>query len=365
MAALLLYGIPYAALFVLALRMPGWRSLATLAVILALPLGWLAWVGFRSAERAPGGAGLGILMGTLLVCSAMAGLLAGAATRGLMLWRPLIGQSRMRSTLLVLAGLLAMPAFLAGSSWLSERDRRLPDAACLTARHHVTIAGADLWLPSAPVFTPWTDGKTLYPFSTHQGMRAFCGIGLGAKKPVRLVNLSVDVKELRFTGRPLREKFCASGQRDLAKLLCNIDASAPHSSHGFPEQLSIHSPAEYDHRRMLASGGGTHAAFIRESKAAEGSGQALRASEAGEFIRYSDRYWVARDRTWTNDAGEPYTLSCYDTPPAGMLYCTTTYLLASGPQVTYRFRAPQDELASVAKLVDANVHVLLDILTPG
>lgn len=39
-----------------------------------------------------------------------------------------------------------------------------------------------------------------------------------------------------------------------------------------------------------------------------------------------------------------------------MLLCSTTYRLSLGPHASYSFRAHPDELASVAKTVDANVH---------
>ncbi|WBS00625.1 hypothetical protein OU994_20170 [Pseudoduganella sp. SL102] len=357
-ASLVLYLIPYIALFALAVRMPGWRSLAACTLVAGLPLGWFAWDGFRSVETAPGGAGLFLLMGTLFICSAIAGLLAGVATRTAMLWRPRIGQSRTRSVFLVLAGFLALPAFLGGASWWSEWQRRPPDGTCLAAKHHVTIAGADLWLPSAPVFAPWTGKDQLYPFSVNRRMRDFCSLSLEAEQPVTLVNLSIDVGKLGFEGRPSRDRFCASGDRDLAKLLCPAEVRA-----GFPHTISVYSPTGHDYRRMLASSRGSHAAFVKEETAAVRSGQVLEAAAAGDFNRYANGYWVARDKTWRNEAGEPYTLYCYDSPPAGMLHCSTTYRLKWGPEVCYSFRAHQDEVASAANTVDANFQALMRILT--
>lgn len=358
-ASLVLYLIPYVALFALAVRMPGWRSLAACTLVAGLPLGWFAWDGFRSVETAPGGAGLFLLMGTLFVCSAIAGLLAGVATRAAMLWRPRIGQSRTRSAFLVLAGFLALPAFVGGASWWSEWKRRLPDEACLAAKHHVTIAGADLWLPSAPVFTPWTGKDQLYPFSVNRPMRDFCGLSLEAEQPVNVVHLSIAVGEMAYEGSPLRKRFCTAGDQKLAKLLCPAEARTD-----FPHTISVYSPTDYDYRRRLGSSGqGSHAAFVKEEDAAIQDGQPLEVAAAGDFNRYANGYWVARDKTWRNEAGEPYTLHCHEITPAGMHHCSTTYRLKWGPQVSYSFRAHQNEVASAAKTVDANFQALMRILT--
>ncbi|GGY49400.1 DUF1109 domain-containing protein [Pseudoduganella albidiflava] len=358
-ASLSLYLIPYIALFALALRMPGRRSLAAFAVVTGVALGSLAWYGFRSADSAPGGAGLFLLMGTLFICSAIAGLLAGVATRAAMLWRPRTRQSRTRSAFLVLAGFLALPALVGGASWWSEWQRRPPDETCLAAKHHVTIAGADFWLPSAPVFAPWTGKDQLYSFSVNRRMRDFCSLSLETEQPVTLVNLSIDVGKLGFEGRPSRDRFCASGDRDLAKLLCPAEVRAD-----FPHTISVYSPTDYDYRRMLGSSGqGSHAAFVKEKDAAIQYGQPLEVAAAGDFNRYANGYWVARDGMWHNEASEPFTLHCHDISPAGMLHCSTTYRLKWGPQVSYSFRAHQDDVASAAKTVDANFQALMRILT--
>ncbi|GGY14499.1 hypothetical protein GCM10007386_50790 [Pseudoduganella dura] len=114
---------------------------------------------------------------------------------------------------------------------------------------------------------------------------------------------------------------------------------------------------------MRTNDRGAYAAFVRERDAGIATGRPLQQSVTGDFSRFSNGYWIARDEAWRNDAGEPYTLYCHDTPPSGMLLCSTTYRLILGPQVTYGFRANQDELASVAKTVDLNLHVLLDSIT--
>jgi len=362
MFLLLLYPLPYLACFVLALLMPGRRSLAVLAVLLGLPLGWLVLQGFQSMARAPGGAILGAVVATTLICSAAAGLLSGVATRAVLLWFPRLGRSRLRSAPAVLLGLLALPSLLAASMWWGQHARRVPDAACLAATHHVRLAGVVLQLPSAPLFRVQTGENQRYAFSSHESMRAFCATSADAEEPLDIVHLSVKADELSFKGRPQRDAFCASAKQDWAELLCHAGRSTALSSHGFPEDLSVYSPTGYDHKRMLVSERGAYPTFARERDAALRSGHPLQAMQTGEFSAFSNGYWIARDGTWKNDAGEPYTLYCYETTPAGMLYCSTTYRLQAGPQASYRFRAHRDELAVVARTVDANFHRLMDSL---
>ena len=359
---LLAFALPYFALFVIALFMPGRRSLQVLAALIGLPLAWLVLEGFRSLERAPGGAGLGILVVTAAICTAAAGLLSGVATRAVMLWNPRIRQSRICCAGLVLLGFLCIPSVLGAASWWSQMNVRVPDDACLTATHHVKLAGRDLWLPSAPLFTPWLGEKKPYAFSSHPRMRAFCGISLDADEPIHIVNLTIEGKELRYKGPPQRDKFCASSRQDWATLLCNAGKYSAESSDVFPAKISVYSPTGYDHRRMLVSDRGAYATAMKERAAAIQSGQALQEERTNGFIRFSNGYWIAADARWKNDAGEPYTLYCYETAPTGMFNCTTTYRLRLGPHVTYSFRARQDALASASKTVDANFHAFMKSL---
>lgn len=358
MAALLLYALPYIALFVLALRMPARGSLVILAALLGIPLAWLIREGFRAANDAPGGAGFMLLLVTLFLCTAGAGLLAGVATRAILLWRPGIRHSRLRCAIVVLSGALAIPAAFAGRSWWSEHERRLPDAACLAAQHDVTLAGAQLRLPSARGITPWTGEKELYSFEVSQRLRRFCGISHDGHKPVRLVHLMIEPEKLAANGYPLRDRFCATGH-PLGKLLCTRPEGP---GHDFPEDISLFVPGRLAPNGMPTIERGSHAAWVKEKDAADRSGRPLAAWEAGEFTRFSNGYWVARDASWKNDAGEPFTLYCYDTQPPGMLYCTASYRLALGPAVTYRLRARPEELASVAKTADRNFHALMRTL---
>lgn len=359
MLFILLYVVPFPALFAIALAMPGRRSLLVAAVLLGAPLGWLAFEGVRSMHRAPGGAIVGSAIVTGMIFVAAAGLLSGVITRAVLLRIGRTRRSRMQSVAIVLTGFLAVPSLLAASMWWSNQKIRVPDEACLSAQHHVSIAGADFWLPSAPVFTAWITDKELYSFSSHQRMRAFCSINGDATDPVKLVNLSIDTTKLRYKGPPQRDKFCASSQRDWAKRLCHSDMPTAVSGDGFPEEITVYSPTEYDHKRMLVSDRGAYHAFVKQRDAGILSGQPLQGSQTDDFSRFSNGYWIARDKAWRNDANEPFTLYCYDTKPEGMLYCSTTYRLRSGPQVTYSFRASQNELALASKTVDANFHAFM------
>lgn len=358
-----LYILPYVVIFALALMMPGRRSLLLLAGVLGLPLGWLMWEGFRSMGRAPGGAILGVFVVAAFIGSAVSGLIAGVMTRAISLRFSSAKHSRGQHAVLVLVGGLAIPSFLAASFWWSQWNIRVPDEACLNAKHHVSIAGLDLWLPSAPIFTPWVGEKELYSFSSHQRMRSFCSISLKTKKPIEVVNLSIKPEQLSFKGQPQRDKFCAATRQEWAKLLCGSSRPTATSSNGFPEKISIYSPTGFDHKKMLVSEHSSYAGFIKKSEAAIRSGKPLQAVRNDDFDQFSNGYWIARDKVWRNDAGEPFSLYCYETKPSGMLYCETTYRLSLGPQVTYSFRAPQEQLASVSRTVDANLHFFLRSLT--
>ena len=360
---LVLYILPYVVFFALALMMPGRRSLFLLAGVLGLPLGWLMWEGFRSMGSAPGGAILGVIVVAAFIGSAVAGLIAGVTTRAISFSFLSARHSRVQHAVLVLVGGLAIPSILAASFWWSQWNIRIPDEACLNAKHHVSIAGLDLWLPSAPIFTLWVGEKELYSFSSHQRMRSFCSISLKTKKPIEVVNLSIYSEQLSFKGQPQRDKFCAATRQEWGKLLCRRSTPTATSSNGFPEKISIYSPTEFDHKKMLVSEHSAYAGFIKKSEAAIRSGRPLQALRNDDFDQFSNGYWIARDKTWRNDAGEPFSLYCYETTPSGMLHCTTTYRLSLGPQVTYSFRAPQEQLASVSRTVDANLHFFLRSLT--
>ncbi len=353
---LLFLALPYTALFALALVMPGRRSLAACSVLLGLPLAWLALEGFRSMGRAPGGAILGVAVMTGIICIAAAGFVSGAVSRWAMLALPRVAQTRSRSALLVLAGFLAIPSVLAGSMWWSQQRIRVPDGACLAAHHQVELAGAAFRLPSAPIFTVWTKADKPYALSRHEDMRAFCSLSGDADKPIGIVKLSIDTDRLLYKGPPVRDKFCALSKEDWAQQLCHAGERTALSRQGVPDEISIYSPTRDDLRRMGVSDRGAYRAFVKENEAAIASGRPLQVTQTADFSHYANGYWIARDRNWKNDAGEPFSLYCYETKPSNMLLCSTTYRLSLGPHASYSFRAHPDELASVAKTVDANVH---------
>jgi hypothetical protein len=361
---LIFYLLPYVVFFMLVLMMPGRRSLLLLlAGVLGLPLAWLLWESFRSMGSAPGGAILGSIVVAAFIGSAVAGLIAGVMIRAISLRFLSAKHSRVQHAVLVLIAGLAIPSILAASVWWSQWKIRVPDDACLNAKHHVSIAGLDLWLPSAPIFTPWMGEKELYSFSSHERMRSFCSISLKKKTPIEVVNLSIHPEQLSFKGQPQRDKFCAATTQEWAKLLCRSGALTATSNNVFPEEISIYSSTRFDHKKMLVSEHSSYAGFLKKSEAAILSGHPLQALPDDDFDQFSNGYWIARDETWRNDAGEPFSLYCYETKPSGTLYCTTTYRLSLGPQVTYSFRAPQERLASVSRTVDANLHFFLRSLS--
>jgi len=187
-------------------------------------------------------------------------------------------------------------------------------------------------------------------------MRALCNLGSDADKPIGIVKLSIDTDRLLYKGPPVRDKFCASSKEDWAQQLCQAGDRTALSRQGVPDELVIYSPARNDLRRIGASDRGAYRAFVRENDAGMASGRPLQVTQTADFSHYANGYWIARDPAWKNDAGEPFSLYCYETKPSNMLLCSTTYRLALGPQASYSFRAHPDELASVARTVDAHVH---------
>jgi uncharacterized membrane protein YeaQ/YmgE (transglycosylase-associated protein family) len=348
----LYYLVPFA----IALAMPGWRSLSALLLVAGGTLVWMMVSVSQEMSEAGGGSGLGLAIAYALLMCIAAGLFSGIATRALLIRIRHSSQSVFTRISIGIVGFVLAPSLFAAWQWKTEWDNRLPSSACLASKHPVEIAGATYYLPAAPWFTVWTSAEDLYLFQFNSPLRRFCEL---SPRPIHAVNLSISQHAMVRDG-PLREAFCLAPESRWGVILC--DAKPASFAENYPDDISLYSPDEFDHRRMVVSGNGAYSGFLEERDRAVAGNLPLRPLRVGIFERY-DRFWIARSGLWTNDAGEPFTLYCYDTPPAGTLYCRSTYRLKAGPQVTYGFRAQANKLEIVARAVDRNLQAMLTELS--
>lgn len=346
----LIFLLIYAAPFGIALAMPGWRTLAGLGVTLGLMLIWLFISGLTG-----GGNGFAVALGLSFVMFAGVGLVSGVVTRGALLALPLPRKTAVVTASIVVVGFIFLPSmFLAINQW-QKWQRRPPSEVCLASKHPVSIAGAIYYLPSAPVFTVWERMGTLFTFQSNEGLRTVCEQFNDSGEPIHVINLNLDLGKIRFAGFPMHGAYCQAPKSRWGQDLCNSNAKSADAA--YPINANIYSPTEFDHRRMLASY--PYAKFVEESEKAKAINHPFESEPIGIFDRYANRYWVARTGTWVNEAGEPFTLHCYDSTPAGTLGCSTTYRLKTGAQVTYQFHAPVASLEAAAKRVDENFRSML------
>jgi hypothetical protein len=342
------FALFYVVPFGIAFAMPGWRSLSGYGLIFGSLLIWL----FVSGSNG-GGNGFSVALGLTVVMFAGGGLISGVVTRAIFL---VLGQSKKAihvRALIGVVGFVLLPGLVFSQVMWKQWQRRPPSESCMSARYPVSIAGAKYYLPPAPNLTVWTGMSSLYAFQSNEGIRTICEKATESSEPIRVVNLSMDNKRIRFVGYPVQSRYCQAPQSRWGKDLCNAEYSLTNVS--YPLLASIYSPTEF--RRMLVSY--SYADFVEARERAKANNTPLALRSAGIFDRYGDSYWVARDGIWENEAGEPFTLHCYESAPAGMLGCSVTYRLKTGPQVTYQFHASIDSLETVARRVDKSLRAMI------
>lgn len=237
---------------------------------------------------------------------------------------------------------------------LRRWEMRPPSAACLAKKYPVTVAGATLYLPAAPVITIRA-GMNSHHFQFNDEVRAICKKSKTANGPIHAITINFDF------GIPVRAPFCQATGSLWGQHLCAPGSGTADGAS--PAIANIYSPTEYEHVHLLDSL--SYANFVEDRDKADAEKHPIESRQAGIFDRYANGYWVARNGSWKNDAGEPFTLKCHDVTPAVTVSCSTTYRLKSGPQVAYHFNAPADRVEAVAKKVDENIRSMVaEFLTP-
>jgi hypothetical protein len=270
--------------------------------------------------------------------------------------------NRTRITALLVAvsitGLILLPGSTAGeighsaSVKLRNWEMRAPAETCLAKKYTVTVAGATYYLPAAPVIMIRA-GKYSYHFQSNRALRDICEKTPNAHDPIHAEILNLDFSI------PMRGRFCQETQSRWSRELCDQE---PHAADGaYPAIANIYSPEKYDRKHLMS--GHTYANFIESRDKALAAKHPLEPQQIDSFERHANGYWVSRPGTWTNDAGDPFTLKCQGSAPAGALSCTTSYRLKSGPQVTYHFSARADKLEAAAREIDNNLHLMLEELS--
>jgi hypothetical protein len=334
--------------------MPGWRSLSSLTVIFGTILIWQ----FISVSNDSGN-GFAVALSLGFVSCAGGGLISGVVTRTIFI---LFSKSKKNPVVVItigIVGFVLLPSLIFALNKWQQWQRRPPSEACLTSKHPVNIGGTVYYLPSAPNFIIRTNMDSIHLFQFNQGIRTVCELSNDSSEPIHVINLSIDMMA-KYKNHP----YCQTPKRHRShweQNLCSSDSKPTEVN--YPQQADISSPTEFNHRRMLASYSYTN--FIEELERAKANKRPLEFQQVGIFNHYTNGYWVARDGLWKNTDGEPFTLNCYESEPAGTLGCSTSYLLKAGSQVTYQFRASNTDLEIVAKKVDENFRLMVvDLAAP-
>lgn len=340
------YAIPFAFSFF----MPPRRSLAGLAAILAALVLWMNLSGNNGPDATP----VSVL---LFILTFLGGLFSGMRARAILLRLPKKAKNAVALMGFLGAGFVLLPGSRAADAGdtahsatmkLRKWQMRAPSEVCLTKKYAVQVAGATYYLPPAPVISI-RSGRTSHHFQYNNDIRAMCEKFKDAGEPLHVEDLSMDFSI------PMKPPFCQATQSPWGRALCSRDPKAADGA--YPAIANIYSPAEYDKKHLMASY--SYANFVADRDRAMADKHPFESQPVGIFDRYANGYWVARSGTWTNDAGEPFTLRCQDASPRGTVSCTTSYRLKTGPQVTYHFSAPAKKVEAVAKKVDGNFRSMI------
>ena len=146
---------PYVVPFLIALVMPGWRSLAVISFAAVALFAWLL------VTKVGGPDWLGVLLFGL----AGVGLVAGILTRALTLAIAPLRQRPLLFVLIALIGFSITPILIAGPEAAIRWIRQPPTLACYDITLRVRLAGQTLYVPMAPIFSLYI------PKGEHQGDR--------------------------------------------------------------------------------------------------------------------------------------------------------------------------------------------------
>ena len=365
---------PYAIPFIIALKMPGWRSVLAFAVI---GCGAAALVLVDIA----GDGSLGAALLLPFVWAWAIGVAGGVATRAVMLSLKVAreGHSLLRIGVVTL-GFAALPSVVYGLLWQHAWKRRLPSEACLRAEFDIELAGTLYRLPAAPMFAVYTDrrGTDAYYLNINSFLREFCGKAKASSGPVRTTAVSLRFDEMQRSGQPLVLSFCRAWEevRWWAEELCrprmNLDALH------WPINAVVYSAAGYDHRHMLASGAPhtTRDRFLEAWAKAEANGNPPAVERVGPFERFDFHerhpysFLVASADgadAWLTPSGEPHTFFCpgstHEGRPTGTAGCSTDYQLHGDLWITYQFRSRSAEIGTTAMAVDRKLRSMLSDLS--
>lgn len=335
------YAVPFAiALFVRG--RPALAATASAAAALAV------WASFADGSHRP------LLV---IVVTFAGGLLSGARARAMFTSAPQRRQTALAVALTSSLALLLLPGSLAAefgqfahsaNVTLRQWETRAPSEDCFSRKYAVRIAGANFQLPAAPILTIRARQNS-YHFQFNRDVRSLCEQAQEAGAPMQAENLNLDF------GIPMRGPFCATARSGWRLELCSHEPLSPPGA--YPVIANIYAAAEYDRGHLMDAH--SYADFVKLRNKASAAGHPFEVVQAGIFERYANGYWVARKGTWANDAGEPFTLHCGDGVQAGILNCGASYLLKSGPRLTYHFNAPGARLEAVAREVDRNLHSMI------
>lgn len=330
--------------FTLALLARDRRALAAMAVA-ATPA--LIWFNLRGDAR--------LATACVIALGIAVSLSLGRAMRAVLAELAPKARTRAITGMVVLGGIALLPGSAAkavaalahvATVKVHHWDARMPPSTCLARRYPVAVAGAVYRLPAASVITVRTPRRSFH-FQYAGSLRQACEQADRAKAPIHATDLNFDFSI------PVPAAFCQAATGAWESQLCK----GATRQHAFPAMVNLYAPEEYDRQRLMPPP--TYGAFVDAQRKAAAAGHPLLPQAEGVFERYASGYWVARTGAWKNDAGEPYTLRCQPMDTPGVLSCETTYRLRSGPQITYRFSAPERALETAARAVDAALHGML------
>jgi hypothetical protein len=346
----------YAIAFVIAQCMPGRRSLLAFA---GLPVGAVICLIVMVYAADARDAHLDVVALWITAFLTGSGVLAGVVTRAVVLYLRPLRLGWFAPLLTLCAGFLFLPALGAALYQWYQWQERLPPAQCLGSKQRVQLGRSTFHLPAAPLFSIATDISTSVYFHSNRPLREFCELGQKTRAPVHAVRLDIAPYNLTVTYNPLQQAFCRAPRSRWGRELCSQDAALVESR--YFRGAALHAPTE-SYFSQLVNGSGTYTDFMARKKKAESLQAVLPPLKSGIFDHHPDGYRVVRDGSWKNDAGEPFTLFCYDTSTAGVISCSTIYRLRSGLAVSYDFQAVAANLEAAARTVDANFHAMLDDL---
>ncbi|MET1077111.1 MAG: hypothetical protein ABWY06_03720 [Pseudomonas sp.] len=361
MMLLLMLLVAYVLPFVLALLVQGYKSLT---VLLLGACGSAAMVLLldRSLPGVLNESSVGLLGAVGLLLIAATGLMSGLLVCGLrLLPDKSFGRGKLRSLVEVLIGFSLVPGvLLVLGMWVRwdyhpDRQAALPPAECLARSHSVRVAGVIYRVSSAPLFKVWLGDDDQYDFARYDSLRDFCARSSRGAQLAQARLLLIDWSEMAYSGDLADRTWCRAPKAAWVQDLCRGDTAV---LTGYPSRIGLFAADEADSLRLGFDSGGGYADLLELRRQALARGEPLAVQVVGAFDRYDNHYWVARDG-WTNAAGEPFTLRCYDNGDFG-LSCSVRYRLQGRLVLAYDFHAQGSaQLPTLARQIDQQTRRML------